>query len=69
MVISTNRDMQLWASKHHLPSTLEAVEDKPLYVVPMNYSLYCETDAVCLTGKTQVRIHARYMPDTYMIHT
>lgn len=44
----------MWADENKLPGTVEAIPKNNLLTIPMNYDLYPETEAICLTGKTQV---------------
>ena len=44
----------MWADDNKLPGTVAAIPTKNLLTIPMNYDLYPDTEAICLTGKTQV---------------
>ena len=61
MIIESTVHLRQWARKLNLPESLASVEDldhmnvKKLRTIPIDYDRYPRTDAVCLTGVTQIR--------------
>ena len=76
-MVESTLQLQQWSLRHSLPSQIHAVADfkklevAKLYTVPMDYSEYPRTDAIALTGATQLKwisqlVH--FKATRYMLH-
>jgi len=52
--IDTVVGMRQWAEAHHLPPSLEALEEHKTYAIPMDYAAHHAVDSVVLTSRVQV---------------